>query len=575
MKPRLSFNLSRGARLAALAVVAVLLPIVILSFIQYRSLIDIQAKTKVAVQENLRQTLQSVSMRVSERLNGLARETLGTLDLPAAGQGGLDRMASQLAGMKQAHPEIDQLFVVMNCSCQKGNFALFDTRSGVRRFEDAQVENSAEVQRATEAFKSAHTPYPSVEKHPDFLFERVTWAVSRGEVRGPFEVAIFSHLNQQGGIGQRGPGFAGLMVNSDFIRTQLLPQIMAELLRGSDPGVKDPALAVGVFDEYGREIYPGGSNHYEIKREFGPVYSKWELGAGYQGTTIEALAKDQFKKSLILTGLVLSLLILGLILTLRAATREMRLAQAKTTFVSNVSHELKTPLALIRLFAETLELDRVKSQEKAHEYYRIIHHESRRLTQLINNILDFSKIEAGRREYQFADADVSEVVREVLDSYEYQLKSAGFELKTDIPPHLPSASIDRDAIAQAFLNLLNNAVKYSAEKKEITVRACAREGQIAIEVADCGIGIPRSEHEKIFEKFYRVSTGLIHDTKGSGLGLALVKHIAEAHGGCVTVGSAPGQGSWFTILIPISQTTAQPSPTPEAGGYRVAENPHH
>src|ERR1051325_8410481 len=188
-----------------------------------------------------------------------------------------------------------------------------------------------------------------------------------------------------------------------------------------------------------------------------------------------------------LTLFVLSLLILGIILTLRATAREMKLAQAKSTFVSNVSHELKTPLALIRLFAETLELGRVKSSEKAQEYYRIINNESRRLTQLINNILDFSKIEAGRKEYELEKSDVSEVVEDVLRSYDYQIVNAGFELTTEISHDLPMVSIDRDAISQAVLNLINNAVKYSDEVKKIAVRVRGRDRFIEIEVTDSGI----------------------------------------------------------------------------------------
>jgi signal transduction histidine kinase len=259
-------------------------------------------------------------------------------------------------------------------------------------------------------------------------------------------------------------------------------------------------------------------------------------------------------------------------LTLRATAREMKLAQAKSTFVSNVSHELKTPLALIRLFAETLELGRVKSGDKAKEYYRIINNESRRLTQLINNILDFSKIEAGRKEYEFVESDITEVVEEVIRSYEYQIINAGFELNAQIEHDLPLVSIDRDAISQAVLNLINNAVKYSDESKEITVQVRLRDRSVAIEVADKGIGIPRSEQDKIFEKFYRVSTGLVHNTKGSGLGLALVKHIVEAHDGKIIVESAPGKGSRFTMMIPVNGAVATTKEMKLDGGYKVAKS---
>src|SRR5262249_36532969 len=218
---------------------------------------------------------------------------------------------------------------------------------------------------------------------------------------------------------------------------------------------------------------------------------------------------------------------------------------------------------------------------------RIINRESRRLTRLINNILDFSRIEAGRRQYQFAETDVVEVVNEVLQSYERQMTNAGFEARTNIQPYLPPALVDREALAQAVLNLVDNAVRYSDQAKRIEVSVRQRGGDIAIEVADQGIGVPKAEHQRIFEKFYRVSTGLVHDTKGSGLGLAIVKHIVEAHRGRGTVESGPGEGSRFTILLPITRseaTEAAPEPSNpgavksvanSAGGCSVAKNPHH
>src|SRR5262249_56476745 len=166
---------------------------------------------------------------------------------------------------------------------------------------------------------------------------------------------------------------------------------------------------------------------------------------------------------------------------------------------------------LIRVLGERLELGRVRNSEEAHDYYRIMNRESRRLTRLINNILDFSRIEAGRRQYQFAETDVAEVVTEVLQSYERQMTSAGFEARTNIQPDLPRALIDREALAQAVLNLVDNAIRYSDRAKRIEVSVRLRGGDIAIEVADQGIGIPKVEHRRIFEKFYRVSTGLVDD----------------------------------------------------------------
>jgi signal transduction histidine kinase len=216
-----------------------------------------------------------------------------------------------------------------------------------------------------------------------------------------------------------------------------------------------------------------------------------------------------------------------------------------------VSHELKTPLALIRLFAETLELGRVQSEEKARQYYRLINKESQRLTQLINNILDFSRIEAGRKEYRFAPTDVGRVVVDVVDAYRFQIEQNGFELDVGVAENLPEVDADKEALGQALLNLVNNAIKYSRDGKYLRLDVSQRGEEVRIAVTDRGIGIAKAEHRKIFDKFYRAEDSLVHETKGSGLGLPLVRHIMEAHGGSVEVESAPGRGSTFTLVLPV------------------------
>ncbi len=199
----------------------------------------------------------------------------------------------------------------------------------------------------------------------------------------------------------------------------------------------------------------------------------------------------------------------------------------KSDFVSNVSHELRTPLALIRLYAETLELGRITTKEKKQEYYRIVRKESERLTGLINNILDFSRIEAGAKEYEFRETDIADLVRNTLDSYRYQIEQQGFTLKEEIDETLPAVYVDREAIARALLNLVNNALKYSPEEKFLGVKLYRENGAVKLEVEDRGIGITRREQTKIFEKFYRTGDPLVHNTKGSGLGLSLVRHITK------------------------------------------------
>jgi signal transduction histidine kinase len=271
--------------------------------------------------------------------------------------------------------------------------------------------------------------------------------------------------------------------------------------------------------------------------------------------SIEQISREFWVQNLILVlGLAL-VMFGGLLFTWRSVNREMELARLKSDFVSNVSHELKTPLALIRMFAETLELGRVRSQEKAQEYYTVMRRESERLTGLINNLLDFSRIEAGAKQYKFEPTSLPELVEQTLENYRYHLTQRGFELEEKIDRALPEVAVDREAYALCLLNLLDNAVKYSGEERFVAVRLERDNGSARLEVEDRGIGIQRKDQERIFEKFYRAGDPLVHNTKGSGLGLSLVRHVAQAHHGTVAVESAPGQGSRFILRVPLDDAS--------------------
>jgi signal transduction histidine kinase len=291
----------------------------------------------------------------------------------------------------------------------------------------------------------------------------------------------------------------------------------------------------------------------EVERNLEGAFPGLTLAIKIPGTTLQAISDRFVRTSFMILGGLSLVLAFGLWLTYRNVSKEIALARLKSDFVSNVSHELRTPLSLIRLYAETLEMGRLKTPEKFQEYYQIIRKESERLTALINNILDFSRIEAGRKEYDFRETDLRELVRNTLESYRYQIEQHGFTLEEKIEP-VPPVRVDREAVARSVVNLVNNALKYSQDRKYIGVNLYKENGSVKLEVIDHGIGIPDKEQEKIFEKFYRVGDPLVHNTKGSGLGLSLVRHIAHAHGGDVSVDSTPGQGSKFTIVLPIQQS---------------------
>ena len=298
-----------------------------------------------------------------------------------------------------------------------------------------------------------------------------------------------------------------------------------------------------------------GTGKPEVSQNLDDPFRGLGLGIKFQGTTAEAISRRWVFQSFLILAVLSVLMIGGLVLTYRSVNKQVAFARLKSDFVSNVSHELRTPLALIRLYAETLELGRITTNEKKHEYYSIIRKESERLTALINNILDFSRIEAGRKEYDFRETDIGELVRNTLDSYRFQIEQQGFALEEQIEPGIPKVRVDREAIARALVNLVNNALKYSDNEKFLGVKLYREKSVLKLEVIDRGIGIERHEQSRIFEKFYRTCDPLVHNTKGSGLGLSLVRHITHAHGGEVEVESAPGRGSKFTLRLPLAGAT--------------------
>ena len=276
----------------------------------------------------------------------------------------------------------------------------------------------------------------------------------------------------------------------------------------------------------------------------------YEIGILLEGETIETLVRDRFTTNRIFILLLTLILITGVFIVFRNIRKEMELARIKSDFVSNVSHELRTPLALISMFAETLEMDRVKSEEKKKEYYSIISKEAGRLSRIVNKILSFSKIEAGKRVYRFSKVNINNLVEDIFKSYQFHLQNNGFKFSLECDPSVPEINTDNEAVSEAVINLLDNAVKYSIDKKEIKITT-GREGNfVFVEISDKGIGISLESQKKIFDKFYRVSDGLIHTTKGTGLGLTLVKHIMDAHKGEVKVKSKPNEGSSFKLIFP-------------------------
>jgi len=248
----------------------------------------------------------------------------------------------------------------------------------------------------------------------------------------------------------------------------------------------------------------------------------------------------------IATALLLVALSLGVALIVRDIAREKQIARLQSDFISNVTHELKTPLTSIYMFAESLLLKRVKKETDKDEYLSIILKESERLKRMINNILEFSKMEKGKPEYHFVSSNLASIINASIHQFDYWFEKENFEVLAEMDENI-FAEVDPEKMKQAISNLLSNALKYSTITKKIFIRLFKTSNNIHIEVEDQGIGIPENQLSQIFEKFYRVDQK--ENISGTGLGLTVVKEIIEAHKGKISVESKLGGGSKFSITL--------------------------
>jgi two-component system phosphate regulon sensor histidine kinase PhoR len=252
-------------------------------------------------------------------------------------------------------------------------------------------------------------------------------------------------------------------------------------------------------------------------------------------------------------GLILALVattVAGTAATLAVLYREAQVAKLQTDFVNKVSHDLRTPLTSIRMFVETLQLGRIQDADRQREALGILAEETARLSALINRLLDWARMESGRRAFHLEVQPLEPVVNAALRAFEPQLLQAPATIVRVFEPGLPPVRVDREALSEALLNLLNNAHKYTGPEKRITVGIKAIGPTVLLSIADNGPGITAPDQKRIFEKFYRARDPLSREIEGSGLGLAMVKHIVKAHGGTVNVASKVGEGATFTIALP-------------------------
>jgi signal transduction histidine kinase len=229
--------------------------------------------------------------------------------------------------------------------------------------------------------------------------------------------------------------------------------------------------------------------------------------------------------------------------------RQVRLTRLKNDLIANVSHELKTPLASMRLLVDTLRDGHCQDSQLLQEYLQMISKENARLSSLIEEFLTFSRMERNKAKFDKSVLRTDEIVHAAMEAIGERLQAPGCHLDLDLAPQLPGVVGDRDALVTVLVNLLDNALKYSGDEKNIRLRGFASDGCVCLEVQDNGIGFPRGAAKKIFDRFYQVDRTLSRRTGGCGLGLSIVKFIVDAHDGSITAKSQPGKGSTFTVQL--------------------------
>lgn len=342
-------------------------------------------------------------------------------------------------------------------------------------------------------------------------------------------------------------GLLGIKVNEDYLLNHTVNSILEDFPFSQDESLSISTLSGRILSEHG----DSSAKLPTITSYFDDNFPPWRVD--FFSSVTDSSGVMNVRKSYyfwtILTVLVL--LTFGTVLVVRTITHEMEVLRIKSDFVSSVSHEFKTPITSIKVLIERLQQGKVKNSNIKKEYYSIISKDADKLSSMVRNILDFSKVEEGRKEFVFQESDVAQLVKDEIENFKKYKIYTGIRIDLQIFPDIPRIYVDKESFSLALVNLLDNAFKFSLERKEILVEVKRDAENVMVDVKDKGVGIPSGEMDKIFDKFYQGKNTAQQSIGGTGLGLALVKHTVEAHHGKVLVESKVGQGSTFSLVFPV------------------------
>lgn len=309
-------------------------------------------------------------------------------------------------------------------------------------------------------------------------------------------------------------------------------------------------IASNTTEEYSRR-------KIDIWQRFPDLFDDWQLEVQVTNDSAAAAANASLIKNLVVLGIAVLFLLGALVFMFVTAQRERELAQRQAGFLANVTHELKTPLAVMQAAGENLADGRVDDQNRLKSYGNHIYNEAIRLRRMIDKLLDVAKADAGQSLIESKPVFLNDLLSRYLHENRDYIENKGFTLETDIEEPVPPVMIDTDSFETIIGNLIENALKYSEEEKELSVSLHHRDKNIIIKVRDSGVGIPKSAQKHVFDKFYRVEDAMTAETKGHGLGLSIVRNLVQLNGGSVTVDSEEGKGSVFTVTFPVMDESGE------------------
>ena len=534
------FEKFRGrGRLEAAIVVVPLLAILVLQYVSSRRLAEVEV---VAHQTTISGYLDAVIGEVRRVYETAARDVLA---VPA------DALAAQ------RFEELDRHFRAVDASAARLLFAVrldqcwcqahyFDPLAGTSP-DEPEVAVETVVLRVSTLLQASTLPRHRLQLDPNGTYV--------DELDPDTRVVYRFVVDRDGEV----VGVSGFVIDVDRFEREYLPRMLAGALESLPGDVRDN-LVVRVTDGAERVVTathdePGQADVLAGRFDF--VFRDWEVSARSRHTAAARILQSNAATTWWLTALMSFAVLSGVMLTWRASSREQRLARMRSAFLANASHELRTPLASLAVFGEFLRRGRVTSPGKVAEYGCHIEHESNRLRQLIDNVLDFARIESSTVEYCRREIAVEDVVGVAIRTVDARRERDGFTISVACSESAaPAVRVDAQAMTQVFVNLLDNAMKYSGKSRRIRVDLSVRDGYAAVSVQDFGIGIAPDDRERIFQQFYRTAEAVEEQVGGTGLGLAIARHVVQAHGGTIEVDSRPGAGATFTVLIPLFVTAA-------------------